>query len=177
MDKSCTEVSEYNANNMKIGVLSDIHIHKGQQTLPKKLVDALYLVDMILMAGDFVDVYVLNLFKSLPHLEAVHGNMDSSEIINMFSSKKIIKVEEIKIGLIHGNGHPQELPEKVMKEFEKDCVQVIVFGHSHNPYNRIINGVLLFNPGSPTDKIYSIYNSYGILEVNKNKVRGKIIRL
>ena len=39
------------------------------------------------------------------------------------------------------------------------------------------DGVLFFNPGSPTDKVFAAYNSYGILEINDKKVEGKIVKI
>jgi hypothetical protein len=67
--------------------------------------------------------------------------------------------------------------ELVAQIFEKDKVDIIVFGHSHNPVNETRDGILYFNPGSPTDKMFSPYNSYGIIEINENSVEGKIIKL
>ena len=55
-------------------------------------------------------------------------------------------------------------------------MDVIVFGHSHSPVNELRDGILFFNPGSPTDKIFAKYNSYGILTINK-EIKGEIIRL
>jgi len=66
------------------------------------------------------------------------------------------------------------LPLRMRKEFEG--VDVIVFGHSHKPFNQIINGILMFNPGSPTDKIFTNTNSFGILELNK-KIRAEHIEI
>ena len=56
-------------------------------------------------------------------------------------------------------------------------VDAIIFGHSHEPVNMVKNGVLFFNPGSPTDKIFAKANSYGILEITDKKIEGKILRL
>ena len=53
---------------------------------------------------------------------------------------------------------------------------MLVFGHSHQPMNEIKDGILHFNPGSPTDKIFAPFNSYGILEIN-DKINGKIIKI
>ena len=43
--------------------------------------------------------------------------------------------------------------------------------------NEKINGILYFNPGSPTDLVIAPYRSYGILEIKDNDVVGKIIKL
>jgi len=79
--------------------------------------------------------------------------------------------------LIHGSGHPNKLIDFTGEVFKNEKVDVIVFGHSHTPINERRAGVLYFNPGSPTDKIFSPYNSYGILEIIDSKIEGKIIRL
>ena len=56
-------------------------------------------------------------------------------------------------------------------------VQAVIFGHSHAPMNSMKDGVLFFNPGSPTDKIFAQENTYGILEITGKKIEGKIVRI
>ena len=56
-------------------------------------------------------------------------------------------------------------------------VDAIIFGHSHSPLNILDNGLLLFNPGSPTDKVFATVKTYGILDVTDEKIEGKIIRI
>jgi predicted phosphodiesterase len=63
-----------------------------------------------------------------------------------------------------------------MSEFKGDNVDCIVFGHSHRPMNEMVKKVLLFNPGSPTDKIFAPYNSYGVIEL-KGELTADIIKL
>jgi predicted phosphodiesterase len=55
-------------------------------------------------------------------------------------------------------------------------VDVIIFGHSHNGLSLVKNGILYFNPGSPTDKIYAKANSVGIIEIN-DRIEGKIVEI
>ncbi|MFV8830451.1 metallophosphoesterase family protein [Alkalihalobacterium sp. APHAB7] len=43
-----------------------------------------------------------------------------------------------------------------------DC---IIFGHSHIPIIKKVGSVLLFNPGSATDKRKQTHFSYGILHI------------
>jgi len=43
--------------------------------------------------------------------------------------------------------------------------------------NEIKNGVLYFNPGSPTDKIFSQVNTFGILTIKNKKITGKIVNI
>ena len=76
--------------------------------------------------------------------------------------------------MIHGWGNPKTVADVVGREFTG--VDAIVFGHSHEAMNKKRGHVLYFNPGSPTDRIFASYTSYGMLEVDKG-IRGKIIRL
>lgn len=161
---------------MRIGVISDTHIPTQAQELPKELLDEMTKVDFIIHAGDLTEISVLKTLERLNKVVAVWGNMDSPDVRTALPQKEIINVNHFKIGIFHGWGDPHSLPQRVLKQFEADKVSCIVFGHSHQTYNKLVNNVLLFNPGSPTDKVFAHFNSYGILEVT-NKVEGKIIQL
>jgi predicted phosphodiesterase len=66
----------------------------------------------------------------------------------------------------------------MLEEFKSDNVDCVVFGHSHQIYNQTpADGVLMFNPGSPTDTIFAHFKSFGILETSPEGVKGEIIRL
>ncbi len=160
---------------MKILVLSDTHIPKTSGDLPHAVYEAIKSVDMILHAGDFVDKSVVEKLAALKPMKAVCGNMDSMNVRAVLNQKEIIEVEKVRIGLIHGYGAPVDLIDTVRKEFTD--VQAIVFGHSHAPTNIVKGNILFFNPGSPTDKVFAAYNSYGILTVEDKKIKGEIIRL
>lgn len=158
---------------MKILVLSDTHIPVAAQDLPKEICKAIDGVDMILHAGDLIERSVLEKLKLLKETRAVCGNMDSKELCMMLNSKEIINIGKFKVGLTHGYGAPSEIMQTVRREFDK--IDVLVFGHSHTSMNVMKDGVLYFNPGSPTDKIFASKNSYGILEVTDKKVEGTIV--
>jgi len=156
-------------------VLSDTHIPRVAQDLPKKIYDEIANVDMIIHAGDFVEKEVLDKLASLKDLKAVCGNMDAANLQNRLKSKEVITVGNFRIGLIHGYGAPRDIVSTVRDEFTD--VNAIVFGHSHSAMNEVRDGILFFNPGSPTDKIFATTNSYGILEVTDKGIEGRIIKL
>lgn len=159
----------------RILVLSDTHIPVAAQDLPRKIYDEIEQADMIFHAGDLIEMKLLDKLQSLKQVKAVCGNMDSREVCSVLKTKEVITVGKFKIGLIHGYGAPSELMATVRKEFEK--VDAVVFGHSHAAVNIRKDGVLYFNPGSPTDKIFASINTYGILEVTDKKIEGEIIGL
>jgi len=158
---------------LKILVLSDTHIPVAAQDLPEEIYKAIEGVDMIFHTGDFIDVSVYEKLKSMKEIKAVCGNMDSRELCDILKPKEIINIGKFKIGLTHGHGAPSEIMPTVRKEFDK--IDVLVFGHSHAAMNVVKDGVLYFNPGSSTDKIFASKNSYGILEITDKGVEGTII--
>ena len=159
---------------MRIGVVSDTHMPRTASELPEKLREDFKKVDLILHAGDITSSEVLKALKEIAPIRAVYGNMDDPELQDSLPVKDIVKAGKFKIGLTHGFGPPFGLTERVGKEFEG--VDAIVFGHSHSPINVVKKGVLFFNPGSPTDTIFTRQSSYGILEIN-NTIKGEIIKL
>lgn len=162
---------------IKVGVISDTHIPFFSKTLPKNIEKYFQGVELILHAGDLVDLGTLNELKKLSkRVEAVCGNMDLPNVEAILPKKKIITVGKYSIGLIHGWGPPKNLLKYVTEAFTKDSVDIIVFGHSHEPYNEEKEGILYFNPGSASDKSAKCENTIGILELNEVK-RGKIIKL
>jgi len=160
---------------MKIGIVSDTHIPKAALDLPEDVYNDFVSVDLILHAGDLVELAVIRNLEKIAPVKAVYGNMDMHEVKETLPMKDIIKVGKFRIGLIHGYGHPNSLIRVVRTEFDKN-IDAIVFGHSHLPLNEKSGNTLFFNPGSPTDKVFAPYNSYGILEVGK-EIIGRIIRV
>ncbi|MDD5005624.1 MAG: metallophosphoesterase family protein [Candidatus Omnitrophica bacterium] len=160
---------------MKIGVISDTHIPERAPELPKEIYSAFKDVDLILHAGDLITWDVLESLKKIGPVRAVYGNMDTPPVKSKLKEKEIIEAGNFKIGLIHGSGSPANLISFAKGAFEQK-MDVIVFGHSHNPVNEKKSGILFFNPGSPTDTVFAPYKSYGILEIN-DEIKSSIIKL
>lgn len=159
---------------MKIGVLSDTHLRAGQP-LPQAVWKALAEVDIILHAGDSVAPEVLADLNCLARTVAVKGNCDDWELQHL-PEKEIVACAGLRFGLIHGNaGHGRTTPDRAYQAFARGEVQAVVFGHSHSPYLEWRNGVLLFNPGSPTAKRWEPYYSVGVLEVHQDQIQARHI--
>jgi putative phosphoesterase len=161
---------------LKVGVLSDTHIMDAKQGI-----DFLHMlaehhfagIEIILHAGDVVNPDVLMAFADR-NVHVVRGNMDPA--VQGIPNRKVIEVGGFRIGLIHGWGSPAALEERVLREFREDRLDCLVFGHSHHPLCRRRDGILLFNPGSPTDRRWAPFHSVGILEIGAN-IEGRILRL
>jgi putative phosphoesterase len=156
----------------RIGVISDTHLREPDPDLGPNLAQVWGKVDMILHAGDLVNISVLDALEA-PEVLAVAGNMDDYVITQSLPTKRVVPVENKSIGLIHGWGPPMGLAGRVMKEFEE--VDAIVFGHSHRPTNTVKKGVLLFNPGSYGSGFLGS-GTVGVLTV-ADGIKGEIIQL
>lgn len=160
----------------RIGVISDTHL-KGYDRYLDDIIEAHFSdVDMFIHAGDMVRSDVLDPFYATgKEIYAVAGNMDPVEVQSRYASKRVIHVENIKIGIIHGWGSPAGIRQRIAGEFP-GC-EAVVYGHTHQPFCGYEANIFFFNPGSPTDSRFTSYNSVGIIKVDGNAVGGEIIRL
>ena len=158
---------------MRIGVLSDTHLHRVSRDLREILDHHLSQVDVLFHVGDYTSPVVME-FLSSKNFHGVYGNMDPLGIRAVLPEKKIVELGGFRFGLIHGWGSSAGLEEKVLGQFTD--VDVIVYGHSHKPMNDVVQGVLLFNPGTASGYSSSGVHSIGILECG-DTVKGEIIDL
>ena len=158
---------------MKIGIVSDTH----SLALPAQMLQDFLKVDLIVHAGDFCCWADLEKFQKIKEVQAVYGNMDDAQIRRFFPRKQIFKLGSAVVGLFHGEGPRAMILETVKAEFAQDKVDCIIFGHSHQPLNKMMERVLFFNPGSPNDTLSAPYCSYGILEIIDKKIVGKIVKV
>lgn len=151
-----------------IGVVSDTHLPRFGRALPRALERGLRAarVERILHLGDLTDLLAVPLFEAIAPFDAVAGNNDGVEIRERFGRRKILRVEDVRIGMIHGDGKKGTTLDRALAAFADDPVDVVLFGHSHRPLVKRREGLLVANPGSPTDKRINPRYSYAILTVD-----------
>lgn len=160
---------------MLVGVLSDTHLKEGRQ-LPPWLRGLLRGVDMILHAGDVLDMSVIDELSDIAPTCAVRGNMDRGDTAASLPERRVVEAGGFRIGLTHGYGAPWGMARKVLAEFSDEEVDCVVFGHTHRPLVEMSGGVLLFNPGTALDLRFSSRRTMGMLEIS-DTVTPKIIDL
>jgi uncharacterized protein len=158
---------------IKVGVISDTHLDDYDDKMRKLIARHFSDVDMILHAGDMVDLRVLKMFGGT-EVKAVCGNMDNFSVREKFPEHLLFEIKEFKFLLIHGWGSPSGIEEKISAKFKNvDC---IVYGHTHKPANHKKDNVLFFNPGSAVDRYFASSRTIGILEIDKG-IAGRIINI
>lgn len=156
---------------MHIVVLSDTHLRAGK-SLPAIVWDHLAQADLILHAGDLTHGGLVEEMACIAPVRAVCGNCDGWDV--RLPDQDIVECELLKIGLIHGSaGRGKNTPERAYYAFLEAKVDIIVFGHSHAPFMEWRNGILLFNPGSPTDKRREENYSFGLLDIEQGQVKAR----
>ena len=154
---------------MKIGVVSDTHLRNPDQLLERILTEVFIDTDIILHAGDIVTRRVLDRLEE-SGVQAVCGNMDDSEVSSSIPQVRVIPAAGLRIGLIHGWGSRIGLAQRILDRFDDPNLDLVVYGHSHEPFWEKVNGVRMFNPGSATSR-----GTIGILEITDGRIDAQIL--
>ncbi len=160
---------------MRIGVISDTHTG-SIDGIPRKVIEVLRKMDLIIHAGDFTERPVLDALRNLGSFRGVYGNLDSFDVKKELHAIETIEAGGFKIGVNHPaeGGTPLNLEDRIRPKFGD--VQAIIFGHSHQTVNESKGGILFFNPGSATGTAPARKATFGIIHLGK-EIRGEIITL
>jgi len=162
---------------LRVLVVSDTHVPVLARKLPDQLLEEAQACSAILHAGDLVSSGVLDQFTRLVPTYAVHGNQDSPTVRARLPSRRMVTLGKWTIGIVHGHeGTGMYTEDRAFNAFASQRVDVIVFGHSHQPMNMKRDGILMFNPGSAVAGRGGQGNTYGVLELGES-VGSKIVRV
>jgi putative phosphoesterase len=136
---------------VEIAIISDTHLPRGSRTLPEACVQRLNAADLIVHAGDFSRLEVLEEFRTFAPVIGVYGNTDDVLLRAALPEAAMVPVGERKLAVIHDAGPAQRRLRRLRARFPG--ADAVVFGHSHIPlHERAPDGFQIFNPGSPTDR-------------------------
>ena len=133
-------------------VLADTHVPKRARALPEQVWRAVEAADLVIHAGDWVDVALLDELEARARrVIGVWGNNDGADLRSRLPEVARVVVDGIRIAVVHETGPATGREARCDAEYPDD--DVLVFGHSHIPWNtETPNGLRLLNPGSPTDR-------------------------
>lgn len=161
---------------MRIAVISDTHLPRGQRRIPDACIEQLKRADLILHAGDFTSIDTLVEIESIgPPLAAVYGNVDSEQVRRHLPAERVVDAHGVRIGMLHDAGPSRGRVERMMLRFPG--VQAVVYGHSHIPLHEEQDGFQLFNPGSPTDRRRQPRHTMGLARVEEGRIRFELVEL
>ena len=161
---------------LTLGVISDTHLHANDVArFPVEILDLFrrFDVGLIVHGGDIVDQKILDRLASVAPTIAVHGNNEPLELWKQLPERIILTVEPWTIGIVHGHGGPTA--RTTVKTAFPEPVDFAIYGHSHIPMIEEVEGVVYFNPGSPTDRRWSAHFGIGIVRIDQQGIRPELI--
>lgn len=140
--------------------MADTHVPKRARDLPPALWSAVDAADVVVHAGDWVDVPLLDaLEERSARLVGVYGNNDGPALRARLPEVAQVDLDGLRVAVVHETGQAAGRERRCAERFV-DC-DLVVFGHSHIPWDsRTPGGLRLLNPGSPTDRRRQPYGTY-----------------
>src|SRR5215212_6206703 len=137
---------------MRLVVMADTHVPKRARDLPAELWAAVDTADVVVHAGDWVDVSLLDALAARSRrLVAVYGNNDGPALRARLPEIARVDLAGLRLAVVHETGDRAGRERRCAARFPD--ADVLVFGHSHIPWDTTApNGLRLLNPGSPTDR-------------------------
>ena len=106
-------------------------------------------------------------------MRVVRGNLDAPDA--RLPETLEFRFGGVDMAMIHDAGPRKGRRNRMRRRFPD--ARVVVFGHSHIPFLEDREGLLLLNPGSPTDKRREPHPTFGLLCVRPDSVRAEIKKL
>ena len=162
---------------LTLTILADTHLPRRAKGLPEEVWAAVETADVVLHAGDWVEESLLDeLSERSSRLIACHGNNDDAGLRARLPLVARAELGDLRFAVVHETGQKQGREVRMAALYPD--VDVLVFGHSHIPWDtRAENGLRLLNPGSPTDRRRQPHCTYltgvlaaGTLEVELHRL-------
>jgi putative phosphoesterase len=162
------------ASPLTVVALADTHLRSGpdgtlSRWLPPAAEAHLRAADVILHLGDLVGAAVLDRLRTYAPVHAVLGNNDAG-LERILPPQLCLELGGVRVGMIHDSGPSAGRAGRMRRRFPE--ADVVAFGHSHAPLvEEGVDGQMLFNPGSPTQRRAQPSHSLGIMEIERARVR------
>jgi uncharacterized protein len=136
---------------VRLLLLADTHVPRRARDLPLQVWDEVDRADVVVHAGDWVDVALLDAIEArASRLIACWGNNDGAELRRRLPEVARVELDGVRLAVVHETGASAGRDARMAKVHDVD---VLVFGHSHIPWDTTApSGLRLLNPGSPTDR-------------------------
>ncbi|WP_222269447.1 metallophosphoesterase family protein [Modestobacter marinus] len=146
--------------SVSVVLVADTHVPKRARDLPPPLWAAIDTADVVVHAGDWVDVALLDeLERRSRRLVGVYGNNDHGALRERLPEVARVEIEGVRFAVVHETGDAKGRERRCAERFPD--VDVLVFGHSHIPWDTTAHtGLRLLNPGSPTDRRRQPFATY-----------------
>jgi putative phosphoesterase len=151
-------------------LIADTHVPRRARDLPPQLWAAVDEADVVVHAGDWVDIGLLDRLEDrAARLVACYGNNDGPELRARLPLVARTELAGLRTAVVHETGDAKGRERRCQEEYGD--VQLLVFGHSHIPWDTTTeSGLRLLNPGSPTDRRRQPFCTYMTATVEEERL-------
>jgi putative phosphoesterase len=154
---------------VRIAVLSDTHAPRRWKHCPDAVARVLDGADAILHAGDVCTAGVLEQLGAWAPVYAVLGNNDGPDVTAWGAPETLeLELGGVRLAMTHDSGPAKGRPARLRRLFPD--AQLVVFGHSHIPWDETHDGQRSFNPGSPSDRRRQPHGTVGELSLADGRI-------
>ncbi len=144
---------------MRIVLISDTHVPHRARDLPAAVWEQVEAADVVIHAGDWVDLALLDeLEERSKRLVGCWGNNDGPELRARLPERVDVTLAGVRFTVVHETGPAKGRDARMAKAYPD--TDVLVFGHSHIPWDTTADGLRRLNPGSPTDRRRQPFHTY-----------------
>jgi putative phosphoesterase len=147
---------------MLLGLISDTH-----DFLDPRISSLFKDVEHILHAGDIGRASIILALERIAPVTAVLGNTDAGLDVR---ETEIVELAGRKF-LLHHIVDVREPHESLQRRIEREAPDVVVFGHTHKPYDEIIGASRYLNPGYAGKPRFNLPRSVALLHCGPEGVR------
>lgn len=136
---------------MDVAILSDTHSPRFWKACPPRVAAALEGVDLILHAGDVCRAETLEELAAYAPVLVALGNNDGPDVA-AWGAQEVVEttLDGLRVAMVHDSGPAAGRGRRLRRRFPD--ADLVVFGHSHIPWDETHAGQRHVNPGSPTDR-------------------------
>jgi uncharacterized protein len=130
---------------------------------------------VILHAGDVCTADVLDELAAYAPVHVVMGNNDGADVAAWGAPETLeINLEGLRLGMIHDSGQASNRLARLRRRFPQ--ADLVVFGHSHIPWDESGGGLRILNPGSPTDRRRQPYGTFLVLSIEEGSLVDVVLK-
>ncbi|MHA3703329.1 metallophosphoesterase family protein [Jatrophihabitans sp. YIM 134969] len=155
----------------RVGLVSDTHAPRYWKRLPPRVAAAFDGVDLVLHAGDVCEPSVLDELAQLAPVHVAHGNNDGAAVA-AWGATEVVEVEVggVAVAMVHDSGPRDGRGARLLRRFPGAAL--VVFGHSHIPWDVTTGAQRAVNPGSPTDRRRQPHGTVAVADLADGVVRS-----
>ena len=137
-------VTEHFGRMARIGLIADTHDEKVDwATLQPAVARAFDGVGLVLLCGDLQTLRVLDQLEQMAPVRAVRGDIDPpAEPPRLVDGPIVVKTGDVRIAVFRAEPGPGDAGVS--------DADVVVYGSTHEPVVKVVNGAIFVNPGSPS---------------------------